>query len=90
MISPQTTPPSSCRQHAQRLTRDQRIQVKTLVNEGYSRRKISQRLGLSHRQVSYTVENPDISPKKSSGQPPVHSTSQVDGIEAFARSSPEN
>ncbi|KAI0999139.1 hypothetical protein K3495_g9060 [Podosphaera aphanis] len=52
MSSPQNTPPLSHRQYAQRLTRDQRIQVKTLVNEGYSTRKISQKLGLSHRQVS--------------------------------------
>ncbi|KAI1003997.1 hypothetical protein K3495_g4212 [Podosphaera aphanis] len=60
------------------------IQVKTLANEGYSRRKISQRLGLSYRQVSYTVDNPDTPPKKSLGRPPVLSTSQVDEKEAFA------
>lgn len=66
------------------------LQVRTLANEGYSRRKISQNLAISYRQVCYTLENADLSPKNSTGRPPVLSKSQVDEIESFVCSSPEN
>ncbi|KAI0992240.1 hypothetical protein K3495_g15946 [Podosphaera aphanis] len=90
MNSPQTPSRPSCRQYPQRLTRDQRVQVRTLANEGYSRRKISQNLAISYRQVCYTLKNADLSPKNSTGRPPVLSKSQVDEIESFVCSSPEN
>ncbi|KAI0999002.1 hypothetical protein K3495_g9194 [Podosphaera aphanis] len=90
MNSPQTPSRPSRRQYPQRLTRDQRVQVSTLANEGYSRREISQILVIRYRQVCYTLENADLSPKNSTGRTPVLSKSQVDEIESFVCSSPEN
>ncbi|KAI0999250.1 hypothetical protein K3495_g8947 [Podosphaera aphanis] len=40
--------------------------------------------------ICYTSENADLSPKNSTGRPPVLSNSQVDEIETFVFSSPEN
>ncbi|KAI0993122.1 hypothetical protein K3495_g15061 [Podosphaera aphanis] len=90
MNSPQTPSRPSRRQYSQRLSRDQRVQVRTLANEDYSRRKISQNLAISYRQVCYTLENADLSPKNSAGRPPVLSKSQIDEIESLVYSSPEN
>ncbi|KAI0996976.1 hypothetical protein K3495_g11207 [Podosphaera aphanis] len=51
---------------------------------------MSQNLAISYRQVCYTSENVDLSPKNSTGRPPVLRKSQVDEIESFVCSSPED
>ena len=66
------------------------MQVRTLVSEGYSYVKISQRLGITRRQVQYTMSVENTEPQYSSGRPPILSSSQVDEIEFFIRLSPKN
>ncbi|KAI0996975.1 hypothetical protein K3495_g11208 [Podosphaera aphanis] len=91
MNQPQTPPLSPApRPYTQRLTRDQRLQVKTLADEGYSRQKISERLSITVAQVRYALKIKDLTPKKRSGRPRVLSTAKVDEIEAFVCLSSEN
>ena len=66
------------------------MQVRTLVSEGYSYVKISQRLGITRRQVQYTMSVENTKPQYSSGRPPILSSSQVDEIEYFIRLPPQN
>lgn len=66
------------------------MQVRTLASEGHSYVKISQRLGITWRQVQYTMSVENTEPQYSSGRPPILSSSQVDEIEFFVCLSSEN
>ncbi|KAI0994486.1 hypothetical protein K3495_g13696 [Podosphaera aphanis] len=96
MNRPQTPPPSStspqshARSRAKKLTKEQRIEVRTLAREGYSYQKIARRLQVTYHQARYAANAVHLSPKKSSGRPLVLSSEQVDEIEAFVISSPEH
>ncbi|KAI0998305.1 hypothetical protein K3495_g9891 [Podosphaera aphanis] len=95
MNRPQTPPPSStslqshAHSRAKKLTKEQRIEVRTLAREGYSYQKIARRLQVTYHQARYAAKAVHLSPKKSSGCPLVLSSEQVDEIEAFVVSSPE-
>ncbi|KAI1006579.1 hypothetical protein K3495_g1645 [Podosphaera aphanis] len=95
MNRPQTPPPSSTslQSHAhsrgKKLTKEQRIEVRTLAREGYSYQKIARRLQVTYHQARYAAKAVHLSPKNSSGRPLVLSSEQVDEIEAFVTSTPE-
>ena len=63
--------------------------MRTLAREGYSYQKIARRLQVTYHQARYAANAVHLSPKKSSGRPLVLSCEQVDDIEAFVTSSPE-
>ncbi|KAI0996923.1 hypothetical protein K3495_g11260 [Podosphaera aphanis] len=48
--------------HAPRLTRDKRLQVRTLVREGLSYKMIAERLEITHRQVRYALNTIKLTP----------------------------
>ncbi|KAI0992446.1 hypothetical protein K3495_g15739 [Podosphaera aphanis] len=91
--SPSSTSPQSqshARSRAKKLTKEQRIEVRTLAREGYSYQKIARRLQVTYHQAHYAANAVHLSPKNSSGRPLVLSSEQVDEIEAFVISSPEH
>ncbi|KAI1000500.1 hypothetical protein K3495_g7694, partial [Podosphaera aphanis] len=96
MNRPQTPPPSSTslQSHAhfraKKLTKEQRIEVRTLAREGYSYQKITRRLQVTYHQARYVANAVHLSPKISTGRLLVLSSEQVDEIEAFVKSSPEH
>ncbi|KAI0991706.1 hypothetical protein K3495_g16481 [Podosphaera aphanis] len=96
MNRPQTLPPSStslqshARSRAKKLTKEQRIEVRTLAREGYSYQKIARRLQVTYYQARYAANAVHLSSEKSSSRPLVLSREQVDEIEAFVISSPEH
>ncbi|KAI1003438.1 hypothetical protein K3495_g4768 [Podosphaera aphanis] len=69
------------------LTRDQRLQVHALRDNGLSYSSIAKELQISKRQVQYTLEKGSLTPTKRSGRPPVLSREQVDELERFVTSS---
>ncbi|KAI0999100.1 hypothetical protein K3495_g9095 [Podosphaera aphanis] len=96
MNRPQTPPPSStslkshAHSRAKKLTKEQRVEMKTLAQEGYSYQKIARRLQVTYHQARYTANAVYFSPENSTGRPLVLSSKQVDEIEAFVKSSPEH
>ncbi|KAI1004359.1 hypothetical protein K3495_g3853 [Podosphaera aphanis] len=71
MNSPQTPPQSPISpKYAPRLTRDKRLQVRTLAREGLSFKMIAERLEITHRQVRYATNTTKLTPKNSSGRNP--------------------
>ncbi|KAI1003683.1 hypothetical protein K3495_g4524 [Podosphaera aphanis] len=81
MDRPQTPPPSTNRRP--RLTRDQRLQIKSLHNSGKSQKDIANELHFSLRQVGNAVHSSHLTPQKAKGRPPVLSNEQVDLLEAY-------
>jgi transposase len=61
------------------LTRDDRIRVDTLHNEGLTYAQISQRLSFTQRQVQYAVKHP-LTPKKRKGRPSILTQEEIDEI----------
>ncbi|KAI1001419.1 hypothetical protein K3495_g6777 [Podosphaera aphanis] len=55
---------------SKRLNRDQRIQIKTLLESGMIHTKIAALLGITVRQVEYTLTSPYLEPKKAPGRAP--------------------
>nr|AEH41521.1 hypothetical protein [Endocarpon pusillum] len=71
LIRPQTPPslpPSPPPSTANETTRDQRIQVHTLRNIGFTYKQIHQQLGLTYDQVQYAV-NHQVTLQKRKGRP---------------------
>ncbi|KAI1005571.1 hypothetical protein K3495_g2648 [Podosphaera aphanis] len=66
MDRPQTHPPAA-RQYGKRLTRDQCLQVKTLSRAGFPHKNIAEQLGITTRQVSYTLKKTRLTPHKPKG-----------------------
>lgn len=64
------------------LTRDDRIRIRSLRNEGYTYRRICDSVGCTERQVGYALSHP-LTPKKRGGRPPELTKDQVDDIELF-------
>jgi hypothetical protein len=60
-------------------TRDQRLQVPTLHDTGFTYTQIRERLGLTFRQVQYAVRH-RVTPKKRSGRPSILTQEEVDHI----------
>lgn len=88
---PPTTAPTSTedssRTPSARLNRDDRLRVLTLRDAGFTYQQISTHLRITHRQVQYTCQSQQITPKKAPGQPPKLSEEDVDRIIAFISSS---
>ncbi|KAI1005312.1 hypothetical protein K3495_g2900 [Podosphaera aphanis] len=72
-----------------RLNRDQRLQIKTLHESGMNQTRIADQLGVTRRQVRYTLSVPYLEPKKAPGRLPTLSHEDVDKIEDFITASPE-
>jgi hypothetical protein len=60
-------------------TRDQRLQVQTLHDTGFTYTQIRERLGLTLRQVQYAVRH-RVTPKKRPGRPGILTQEEVDHI----------
>ncbi|KAI1000779.1 hypothetical protein K3495_g7417 [Podosphaera aphanis] len=90
-MNPPQTPPQSplSPKYAPRLTRDKRLQVRTLAREGLSYKMIAERLEITHRQVRYAMNTTKLTPKKSSRRNPLLSSAQVDEVGAYITSSRE-
>lgn len=69
------------------LTRDQRLEIKTLLKFGFSIKRICNELGVTRRQVKYTFQQKEVSPGIRTGRPPRLSLEQADELEAFISSS---
>ncbi|KAI0993231.1 hypothetical protein K3495_g14953 [Podosphaera aphanis] len=80
---------SHAHSRAKKLTKEQRLEVRTLAREGYSYQKKARRLQVTYHQARYVANADHLSPKKSSGRSLVLSSEQVDEIEAFVILSPE-
>ncbi|KAI1005331.1 hypothetical protein K3495_g2884 [Podosphaera aphanis] len=72
---------------SKRLNRDQRIQIKTLRESGMIHTQIAAQLGLTVRQVGYTLSLPYLEPKKAPGRALTLSSQDVDQVEIFITSS---
>ncbi|EED12610.1 transposable element tc3 transposase, putative [Talaromyces stipitatus ATCC 10500] len=79
--------PSDSRQNSARLNRDERIRVLTLRDAGFTYLQISQQLQISYRQVQYTCQSQQATPKKARGNPPKLSEAEVDHIIEWITSS---
>jgi transposase len=80
-MSPPSTPR---RQHF--TSRDDRIRIQTLHEAGHSQAFIQAQVGVSRRQVGYSLSVP-LTPKKRTGRPPTLSSEQVDELILFIRQS---
>jgi len=78
-------PPSTPRHHHY-LTRDERLQAKTLYQAGYSYKLIQQQLGFSIKQVRNAIKLP-LTPKKRPGRRSKLSSEQIQELIAFIRQS---
>lgn len=76
------------RQNSKRLNRDNRIRVLALRDAGLTYQQIASQLKMTHRQVQYTCQSNEATPKKACGQRPKLSEEDVDKILEFI-SSPE-
>ncbi|EGD99483.1 hypothetical protein TESG_08600 [Trichophyton tonsurans CBS 112818] len=72
------------------LSRDLRLQVLTLYEQGFSYTKIALAKGLTYRQVYYTCKQGVPSPKKRTGRPRSLTTEQVNTLINYICASPKN
>ncbi|KAI1003719.1 hypothetical protein K3495_g4489 [Podosphaera aphanis] len=88
MSQPQSPPPTA---RSQRLSRDQCVQIRALHEAGISQTKIADQLGITRRQVGYSLRRKSATtPQKVRSREPMISSTDVDDIEAFIHSSLEN
>ncbi|KAI1002155.1 hypothetical protein K3495_g6050 [Podosphaera aphanis] len=78
---------STARRYSSRLNRDQRMRVLELNEARKTNREISDLLGITLSQVKYTIRSGCVSPKRSTGRPPVLTPEQDEELEAFVHSS---
>jgi transposase len=71
------------------LTRDQRLQCRTLREAGWGYLEISQHLKITQRQVQYASTAADATPAKRSGRPPKLTPDQVKELVDFVVNSKE-
>ena len=75
------------RQNSTRLNRDDRIRVLALRDAGFTYQQITSQLQMTYRQVQYTCQSHQATPKKAHGQKPKLSEEDVDKIIDFISSS---
>lgn len=75
------------RQNSIRLNRDNRIRVLALRDAGLTYQQIASQLQMTHRQVQYTCQSNQATPKKAHGQRPKLSEEDIDNIIEFISSS---
>ena len=76
------TPPPPPSTPTRDTTRDQRLQVQTLHDIGFTYTQIRKRLGLTLRQIQYAVRH-RLTPKKKSGRPRVLTQEEIDTLIAW-------
>lgn len=81
------TPPSTPRHRY--LSRDERLQARTLRDAGHPYRFIASFLSCTERQVGLAVNSYRVTPKKRKGRPQLLSEAQIDQLVAFITSSRE-
>jgi transposase len=84
---PDPNEPPQPKQYSLRLDRDDRIRVLALRDAGFTYLQISQQLQISYRQVQYTCQSQQVTPKKPRGVPPKLSEAEVDTIIEWITSS---
>lgn len=72
-------PPEAHKRRATDLTRDDRIRIATLREEGFTYKQISQRINCTPRQAEYACQHP-LTPKKRKGRPSMLTQEQIDEI----------
>ncbi|KAJ5675673.1 transposable element tc1 transposase [Penicillium macrosclerotiorum] len=72
------------------LTRDERLKILTLREEGVSYKRIADRLSCTYRQVQYICELGKATPRKGRGRKPKLSNEQLDDVISWIRSSFDN
>lgn len=77
--------PSTPRHHY--ISRDQRLQARTLRQAGHSYTFIATQLGITERQVAYACTRNQVTPKKRTGRPKTLTDAQIDELVAYVRSS---
>ena len=75
------------KQNSARLTRDDRIRVIALRDAGLTYQQITSQLQITYRQVQYTCQSHQATPKKARGQKPKLSEQDIDYIIEFISSS---
>ena len=82
-------PPESSqpRENSVRLDRDNRIRILALRDAGCTYLQISQQLQITYRQVQYTCQSQQATPKKARGNPPKLSEADVDNVIEWITSS---
>jgi transposase len=70
-----------------RLSRDQRLQVRTLRSAGHSYEDMARLLHVTPRQVEYACQAERPTPKKRSGRPPLLTEMQTQALIEFVTSS---
>ncbi|OJJ54501.1 hypothetical protein ASPSYDRAFT_160091 [Aspergillus sydowii CBS 593.65] len=78
------------RQNSTRLQRDDRIRVLALRDAGLTYQQIASQLQMTLRQVQYTCQSQQATPKKARGQRPKLSENDIDKIIEFISSSERN
>lgn len=82
-------PPSTPRPY-KRLTRDQRLHIIVLSQEGYTYKQIASRVGCTKNQARYTTVSQKPTPQKGSGRKPKLSEEQLDSTIEWIRLSFDN
>ena len=86
MAEPPSTPPIQRFKNPD-LTRDERLQVQTLRNAGFSYDQIVQQLGFTYNQVGHACRAPNATLKKRSGRPGLLNAEQTEELIFFVTSS---
>lgn len=87
---PTPSPPTPLPTLKSNLGRDDRLRILTLRDAGLPCTAISKQLHLSYRQVQYTCQTQQASPKKPKGQPPKLSEEKMDEIIDWISASKHN
>ncbi|KAF3484374.1 uncharacterized protein GIQ15_03698 [Arthroderma uncinatum] len=75
---------------ARHLSKESRIEILRLRSQGLTYKEIAERKGITHRQVQWTCESGDPTPKKRSGRPSQLTPEQVKTLIDYVCASPEN
>ena len=66
------------------------LQIKTLHDAGMNQTKIATHLQISRKQVGHSLRRGSVTPKKARVRVPSLSSEEVDKVQEFVKSSPEN
>lgn len=75
---------------ARHLSKESRADILRLRAQGLTYKEIAERKGITHRQVQWTCESGDPTPKRRSGRPSQLSRAQVNRLVEYVCASPEN
>ncbi|EGD86541.1 hypothetical protein H112_05036 [Trichophyton rubrum D6] len=75
---------------ARHLSKESRADILRLRAQGLTYKEIAERKGITHRQVQWTCESGDPTPKRRTGRPSQLSRAQVNRLVEYVCASPEN